>query len=229
MPTDVFDGLYRNLPTFSFYDALANVLIAFALGFFISVIYRSTYKGYSYSASFVNTLVIIAMVTSIVIMVIGDNLARAFGLVGAMSIIRFRAAVKDTRDIAFVFFSLAAGMAAGAGNRMIGLTGCFAVGAVILILYFANYGSIHRREMLLRFWMVPEEGEEPVYLPIFNKHLSSHTLLNVRSARLGQFIELSFNVRFKKGEAHREFIREMGATEGLERISLIIGEESENL
>ncbi|MDZ7346073.1 MAG: DUF4956 domain-containing protein, partial [candidate division KSB1 bacterium] len=96
---DALDALLFNAPTFSFFDVLINLVIAFVLGMLIATVYRLTFKGYAYSASLVNTLILITMVTTMVIMVIGNNLARAFGLVGAMSIIRFRTAVKDTRDI----------------------------------------------------------------------------------------------------------------------------------
>ena len=154
VPT-IFDTLFINTPTIFFFDVIFNVLLAFALGFFIAIIYRLTYSGYTYSAAFVNTLVIITMVTAIVIMVIGNNLARAFGLVGAMSIIRFRTAVKDTKDIAFVFFALAGGLAAGAGNHMVGLIGVILVGLAVILLHLFNFGVGTSKELLLRFWMEP--------------------------------------------------------------------------
>jgi len=152
----MFDYLFSDMPTILFFDVIVNLIFAFIFGLFISIIYRVTYRGYSYSTSFVNTLVIISIVTSIVIMVIGNNLARAFGLVGAMSIIRFRTVVKDTRDIAFVFFSLAGGMAAGAGNLMIGLICSTITGVVVIIFYITDYGSIRREELLLKFYLLPQ-------------------------------------------------------------------------
>jgi len=229
MQPSVFDSLFLNAPSILFFDVIINIFLAFLFGLAISTIYRITYKGYSYSSSFVNTLIIITLVTAVVIMVIGNNLARAFGLVGAMSIIRFRTVLKDTRDIAFVFFALAAGMAAGAGNHAIGIAGATAICLVILGLFWTNYGMLGRRELLLKFWMIPEEGEEPVYAPVFKKFLARHSLLNVQSARLGQFLELRFYVTFKKEEESRAFIRELSGLEGIEKASLIIGEETENI
>jgi len=162
-------------------------------------------------------------------MVIGDNLARAFGLVGAMSIIRFRAAVKDTRDIAFVFFALAAGMAAGAGSIMLGTVGTILISIIVLILYFANFGQIFHKELMLRFWMQAELGDDQPFLTIFKKYLTQHVLMYMRSARLGQFLEVSFNVRFKDESEQHKFIGEMSAVEGIERVSLIMGEESDTI
>jgi len=228
MQPTAFDALISGVPTIYFFDVLINITLAFVLGFFIAAIYRFTYQGYAYSASFVNTLILISMVTAVVIMVIGNNLARAFGLVGAMSIIRFRTAVKDTKDIAFVFFALAAGLATGAGNHMVGITGCIMVGVVVLFLYLFSFGIHHHKELLLRFWVEPVEDENPPYLKVFEKYLKSHRLINMRSAKLGQFLEVSFNVKFKDDANHQKMIKELNVIEGIERISLIVGETTDD-
>ena len=224
----MFDSLFVDFQTITIFDVVLNVLFAFIIGLFISIVYRITYKGFEYSSSFVNTIVIISMVTSIVIMVIGNNLARAFGLVGAMSIIRFRTVVKETRDIAFVFFSLAGGMAAGAGNHVIGLLGSAIIGLVVLIFYLTDYGVVKKKEMLLSFYMLPQPGDESIYLPVFDKYLSTHTLLNVKSARMGQYLDLSFHVRLKQLDQYQDFIHELSSLEGIERASLVFGEQSED-
>lgn len=223
----MFDTNVLNISTYSFFDIIINIGVAFIFGLFITVIYRLTYTGHSYSSSFVNAMIILSMVTAIVIMVIGNNLARAFGLVGAMSIIRFRTVIKDTRDIVFVFFALAGGMAAGAGNHAIGITGAFITGFVIVLLYVINYGSTKQRELLLQFYMTPRSGEETVYLPLFRKYFKSFTLLNIKSVRLGQFLELSFHIRMKNLDLHQKFISDLSGLEGIERISLVFSPEEE--
>lgn len=224
----MFDSFFPNIEPLSSFDVLINILLSVALGFIISVIYRLTYKGYSYSSSFVTTLILISMITSLVIMVIGNNLARAFGLVGAMSIIRFRTAVKDTRDTAFVFFALGTGLAAGAGNYMIGIIGTFIGCIVTLLLFYTNYGIMKQEEFLLRFSTFPEGdmNTEAIYLPLFTKYLSKHTLLNMRTVRLGQMIELTFEVRLKNPQQSKEFINDLSKLEGIERVSLSFGEKT---
>lgn len=96
---------YQNLSVFptSSSDVIANLFVALICGLVLSIIYRTTYRGPSYSVTFVNSLVLLTLISSIVIMVIGNNIARAFGLVGAMSIIRFRTAIRDTMDLVFIF------------------------------------------------------------------------------------------------------------------------------
>ena len=96
------------------------------------------------------------MITAIVLMVIGNNLARAFGLVGAMSIIRFRTAVKDTQDIVFIFFSLAVGMAAGVGYHLIAICGTVFVSLTMLVLTQFSHGSTTQREYPPAIFIFPE-------------------------------------------------------------------------
>jgi uncharacterized membrane protein YhiD involved in acid resistance len=225
MPTNVLETLFVKTPTIFFFDILINLAVALVLGFGIALLYRKTYRGYSYSSAFVQTLILITMITAIVIMVIGNNLARAFGLVGAMSIIRFRTALKDSWDIAFIFFALAVGLAAGSGNHMIGLVGGLCISMVILILYRTHFGFLQTKELLLRFWMHPQQGGEPVYLPVFNKYLSQYSMLNVRSAPSGKFLELSFFVRLKKSDQSQNLIRDLSEIKGVDRVSLLVGED----
>ena len=132
-------------------EILINLIIAFFLGFIISLVYKKTHKGLSYSQSFVLTNIFVCVIVSMVIMVIGNNLARAFALVGALSIIRFRTVVKDTKDTAFIFWSLAAGMASGTGSYYLAVSGTAIISMIALVLYYTNYGSIFKSEFIIQF------------------------------------------------------------------------------
>jgi uncharacterized membrane protein YhiD involved in acid resistance len=211
---------------FYFADIVLNVAIAFVIGVAIAVVYRKTHKSFNYSVSFVNTLVILPMITGIVMMVIGNNLARAFGLVGAMSIIRFRTVVKDTRDIAFVFLALASGMAAGIGYHLIALTGSSLVLLMILILYLGNFGSIRSREQLLRFSVEPGDRGAMLHEEAFQRYLRKSTLLNIQTRRDGRILELSYFVQMRGPERANEFVQALGAIDGITDVSLIAMEES---
>ncbi len=207
-------------------DILLNVAIAFVLGAVVAIAYRRTHRSFNYSVSFVNMLVLLPMITSIVMMVIGNNLARAFGLVGAMSIIRFRTVVKDTRDIAFVFLALAAGMAAGTGYHMIALAGTGLVVLMIIFLYVGNFGSVRSRDLLLRFSITADERGAMIHEEAFRRYLKKNTLLNIQSRREGELLELSYFVRLRAPERTREFVQTLGAIEGVEGVSLIAMEET---
>jgi uncharacterized membrane protein YhiD involved in acid resistance len=207
-------------------DILLNVAVAFVLGAAVAISYRRTHKTFNYSVSFVNTLVLLPMITAIVMMVIGNNLARAFGLVGAMSIIRFRTVVKDTRDIAFVFLALACGMAAGTGYHLIAIAGTGLVILLIIALYIGDFGSIRSDNLLLRFSLTPDERGTMIHEQIFRRHLRKNTLINIQTRRQGKVIELSYFVRLKAPEHVREFVAELGAVEGIEGVSVISMEET---
>ena len=102
-------------------EIVTNTLLAFILGIFISFIYKKSHKGLSYSQSFMLTLVFLTIIISLVMMIIGNNVARAFALVGALSIIRFRTVVKDTKDTAYIFMCLCSGMACGTSSYFLGI------------------------------------------------------------------------------------------------------------
>jgi len=121
-------------------QVIRSLIVALICGFLVSLLYRWTYRGSNCSITFVNALPALSMITAIVIVVIGNNLARAFGLVGALSIIRFRTAIKDIQDIVFIFFSLAVGMAAGVGLHSTAVAGTIVIGISILILSRINDG-----------------------------------------------------------------------------------------
>ena len=126
-------------------EIVINLILSFLLGLLISFVYKKTHKGMSYSQSFMITNIFICLIVCMVIMIIGNNLARAFALVGALSIIRFRTVIKDTKDIAFIFWSLAAGMACGTGSYFIALIGSLIITIVAFILFKTNYGSIYKK------------------------------------------------------------------------------------
>ncbi|MDQ6963113.1 MAG: DUF4956 domain-containing protein [Mariprofundaceae bacterium] len=140
-----------NMLTYSPYEIIINMASAMILGLMIASVYRYTHKGLSYSQSFTLTIVFVTLIVAIVMMVIGSSLARAFALVGALSIIRFRTVVKDTKDTAYVFIALALGMAAGTGNYFLAITASIFFSGLAIVLHKSNYGALYKSEFMLRF------------------------------------------------------------------------------
>lgn len=173
---------------------LANLGVAFLCGFALSWLYRRTYRGASYSVTFDRSLITLALITAIVIMVIGNNLARAFGLVGAMSIIRFRTALKDAQDLVFVFFSLTVGLAAGVGMHALALLGTVVIGGIILAMSRLNYGALERREFVLQLAVtgIGERDPATLYGPVLDRFCRSYRLLSARATGGGDAIDLTF-------------------------------------
>ncbi|MCF7805732.1 MAG: DUF4956 domain-containing protein [Candidatus Marinimicrobia bacterium] len=200
-----------------------NLFVALICGLLVSVVYRLSYQGPNYSATFVQSSVLLAMITALVIMVIGNNLARAFGLVGAMSIIRFRTAVKDTQDIVFIFFALATGMAAGVGFRIVAFIGTLFIGVVLLTLAKTNYAAPKKREFLIQF-LYDDTDEMSAYLDVLQTHCKKHRLVNMQSIGEHRY-ELSFYVTLRNKEESAELIRRLDQLPQVTDIRFFFDEE----
>ena len=132
-----------SLLNYSTQEMIVNMLLSIVLGFIISGIYKYTHKGLSYSQSFTHTILFVTVIVAIVMMVIGGSLSRAFALVGALSIIRFRTVIKDTRDTSFVFAALAVGMAAGTSNYILAILATIVICALTIVVHKFNYGALY--------------------------------------------------------------------------------------
>lgn len=211
-------------------EIILNTGVAFLLGIFVTWTYRSTHRQMTVSFSFVNTLVLLSMIMTVVMMVIGDNIARAFGLAGAMSIIRFRTVVKDTRDTAFVFYALGVGMGTGTGNLRLAVLGSLLIGFFIFVLHWTRHGAIARNEYLLTMHMLPtlNEEERNVFLPVFERYVNRHRLVSVKSSKMGDVLKLTFHVELKEPPLTEKLVSDLSGLEGLHRISLAFGENAES-
>jgi len=197
---------------------LGNLIVALLCGLIISIVYRIIYRGPHYSTSFVQAMVILSMITSLVIMVIGNNLARAFGLVGAMSIIRFRTAVKDTQDIIFIFFALASGMAAGVGLKGLAFLGTILISLILLSLNKFKYAAPRKLDFLLQFQSSLADGEN-TYIPVIQKYCKRNKLINIQSMTDDEY-ELSYQVFLRDKELRTKFISDLNKTEDIEHVRL---------
>ena len=203
-------------------EILVNIILSFFLGLFISYIYKITHKGMSYSQSFMITNIFIALIVCMVIMIIGNNIARAFALVGALSIIRFRTVVKDTKDIAYIFWSLASGMAAGTGSYYIAIIGTIIISVVAIILFKTNYGSIYKSEFLLQFrYDKDEKISTPIYNDVFKQLCKSTTLLNSEISGDNKTLKLTFDIYLKENSDIDDFTLKISKLEGISEVSIV--------
>jgi len=164
---------------FNIYDVLINFLLPAALMVPVTIIYTRTHKGVTYNQSFTHTLFTMTVTTSIIMMVIGSNIARAFSLVGALSIVRFRTAIKDSKDTGYIFASIAIGMAAGTGMYLVAV--CFSVLFCVLMLALnaSNMGKKSYVDKLLKVQL--SAGDNTVEDKLENalkKHVDSFSLVH---------------------------------------------------
>ena len=202
-------------------EIIINLIISFVLGLIISYVYKRTHRGLSYSQSFVVTNIFIAVIVCMVIMIIGNNLARAFALVGALSIIRFRTVVKDTKDTAYIFWSLAVGMAAGTGSYFLAFAGTVIITVIAFILYVTNYGSIYKSEFILQFRTTNDSDEKKDYNNTISEYTKSSKLLNVESSGDNKSLKLSFDVVMKEEKSYDQFVNDLSSIKGLTEVIVI--------
>lgn len=204
---------------------LRNLVVALICGICISLIYRLISKSPNSARSFAGSLIFMTMIMAVVILVIGNNLARAFGLVGAMSIIRFRTAVKDVQDIVFIFFSLAVGMAAGIGLAMIAFISTALIGLVMVAISSIQSVSDQKRDYLLQFSYAPTSDTDTQYIPVLQKYCNKHHLLNMKHFEHDGHIEMSFYIKFRDQAKKDGFIRELAGIDGVHTINIFFDEE----
>jgi len=213
---------------YSYTEILLNMVLAVCLGFVMSIVYRKTHKGLSYSQSFTLTILFVTLIVAIVMMVIGGSLARAFALVGALSIIRFRTVVKDTKDTAYVFAGLAVGMASGTSNYFLALSACCVITALAVLTHRYNFGALDKSEFILRF-IFNQSNNDSTYLQALSNKTLKTRLLHLEPSGDGEQIKLAYDVMMKNGVAPESLIAELSKAEGVSEVVLVASKQNTSL
>ena len=208
---------------FSVLDVLVVLALSFALSALIGWVYKITHKGTSYAQSFVFTLVLNGMVVALVMMVVGSNIARAFSLVGALSIIRFRNAVKETRDVGFIFFTMAIGMAVGTRFYSLALIGTVSISLMILMMTRFNWFSREMASQILRIQVPGDVTFNGLFDRALLKYTSSSELISVDTVLNGTVTELTYSIGMKKANKVEEFLDEIKQLNNNHKVTLITG------
>jgi len=207
-------------------EIVENISIALICSFLISFFYRKTYNGPGYLDSFANALVLLSLITAVVIMTIGNNLARAFGLVGAMSIIRFRTAVKETHDIVYIFFSLTIGMAAGVGLHSLAILGTIFIGSISYIIAKTNLKNGNEKNTLLEFQMQDTNSQSSSdYEKVISKFTKKMKLINIKTIENDNII-VSYYIKLKRNDLSLNLVSDLKNIAGIKNISLFSDEEA---
>ncbi|HZA14208.1 MAG TPA: DUF4956 domain-containing protein [Myxococcaceae bacterium] len=212
---------------------LTDVAIVMALSFVLTVgfaaVYRYTHRGTSYSQSFAQTLVVMGMVTAVIMLIIGSNIARAFSLVGALSVIRFRNAVKETRDVAFMFVAMAIGMACGTRFYLLAGFATSVISAVIILMHRVNAFDRQVGERLLRVRMPPERDPDHALDPVFRSLLTDSRLVSMETVAGGTLQELVYSIALKSPESPRRLLEAIREVNGNNKVVLVVGQQEVDL
>ena len=219
MPEDLLNPEVTLL-TYSYGEMIANIVLAIALGFLIANTYKQTHKGLSYSQSFTHTVLFVTVIVAIVMMVIGGSLARAFALVGALSIIRFRTVIKDTKDTSFVFAALAVGMACGTSNYFLAVIATVFIIGLSLLVHKINYGALYKSEFILRF-RFSQNSDSSTYLEKIEENSERSNMLHIEPSGDGEHLSLTYDITLKEGNSAEDLTKAMGAVDGISEVVLI--------
>lgn len=207
--------------TLSFKSAVLTIVVSFALGLLISYVYIKTHARGSYSQNFTLTLIMIPCIIAVIILLIGSDVARAFSLAGAFSIIRFRSAPGDPKDISYVFFAMAAGLACGVGLLAYAVFFTAFLCVVMVVLSKINFGARKTPYKVLKV-VVPENLDyEREFEDIFNKYTVSHELQKVKTTDLGTLYELVYLINLYYGTNEKEFIDALRCRNG--NLNIVLG------
>ncbi len=212
--SDIFKTSFlENVTSISILDMVIAMALSFALGLFIFYVYKKTYAGVMYSSNFGVTLVALTMIATFVILAVTSNVVLSLGMVGALSIVRFRTAIKEPLDIAFLFWAIAAGIVLAAGMIPLAVFGSILIG--IIILLFANRKtSVNPYIVVLRCDGAATEKEAMEYL----KQQTTKAVVKSKTAKKGE-LELNLEIRLK--EDNTDFINELSAMNGVESAVLV--------
>ena len=219
--TSINDQLQQFQAVYFPNEIIFNLILSFFLGLLISFVYKKTHKGMSYSQSFMVTNIFLSLIVCMVIMTIGNSISRAFALVGALSIIRFRTVIKDPKDIVFIFWSLATGMVCGTGQYFLAFASSLIITIVAYILHKSNYGSIYKSEFILQFRFEKTDDQEASYMKKLNNFCSVSTLLNSEPSGDNKSLKITFDIVLKEEEDVNKFILDISGSKGVSEASIV--------
>ncbi len=211
---DIFKSSFlENVTSISIFDMALALVLAFAIGMFIYLIYKKTYQGVMYSSSFGVTLVALTMISTLVILAVTSNVVLSLGMVGALSIVRFRTAIKEPLDIAFLFWSIAVGIVLAAGMIPLAVLGSVLIGIILLI--FVNKKS-HINPYIIVLNCNGHDAEVKASELIKSK--TNRMVVKSKSAQKGN-LEINYEVRLK--EDNTDFVNELADLEGINSAVLV--------
>ena len=211
---DIFKSSFlENVSAVRFFDMALALVLAFGLGMFIFLVYKKTYQGVMYSSSFGVTLLALTMITTLVILAVTSNVVLSLGMVGALSIVRFRTAIKEPLDIAFLFWSIAAGIVLAAGMIPLAVIGSVIIGVILLI--FVNRKS-HSNPYIVVLQCDGHDSESAA-----RAYLEQNTLrcsVKSKSVQRG-LVELNLEVRLK--DDNTDFVNQLSGIPGVSSAVLV--------
>jgi hypothetical protein len=199
---------------------LGRLVAAMLLGGIVAFVYTRTRRAGDSSPSFTVTLVLLSVLIAMITQVIGDNVARAFSLVGALSIVRFRTVVRDTQDTAFVIFAVAVGMAVGASHASVAVSGIGVVGLAAWLMSRRKLAAEAHGPYQLEVRVGLGHDPESLLRPAMDMHAQTRQLTSMATARQGMALEISYRTDLRSENSAGELVRALNRLEGVQAVAL---------
>jgi uncharacterized membrane protein YhiD involved in acid resistance len=205
------------------------VLLAFVLSTLIAITYEKTYRALSYSRNYVQSLILISIVSTTVMEAVGDSLARGIGIMAAMAVIRFRTNFKDSRDIVFIFASLAVGVSCGVNGFEIAIVGALAFVMVAFLLYWSPFGESSYFDGMLRFNLENDADSKEKLEKVMSKYCKSFALITLRDLAQGNRLDYAYQVKLRKNKKHADFVGELKDIQSVQGVNFMMQEATVEL
>ncbi|GLH99468.1 DUF4956 domain-containing protein [Phytohabitans aurantiacus] len=215
--------------TFSVGDIAIALALSFVLSSAIGWVYRATHRNVSYSQSYVQTLVILGMIISLIMLVVGSNIARAFALVGALSVIRFRNAIKETRDVGFIFLVMGVGMACGTRFYTLAVVATVAICLAVVVMQRFNWFQLNVQRQVVKVQVPADEDYTSDIQDVLIRHTTEFELVSMESIRGGAITELLYTVKLRKGTEPSTLIAALRERTSGQRVTILTGYDQTDL
>jgi len=219
-----WNGDFAAVPT-DFPRMLLGMLVAFLGGHVLAWVYMTTHSGLSYSRSFVNSLIVIPTVTSMVMMVLQNNLVTAFGLMAVFAIVRFRNILRDTLDTTYVLSVIVVGMACGTMKLTTAVVGCGLISLIMLYLWFSHFGTRHRYDVIVNMHWARPAAEMGELRQVLHRHSRKAQCASQRSHEGFEGTDLSYRILLRDPGRMDEMLSELRAFPGVSRVTGLLAEE----
>ncbi len=199
--------------------ALMSFLMAFLLSSLIAITYERTFQGLSYSRGLVQSMVLGSLVSCLLMIAIGDNIARGIGIVGSLAIIRFRTNLRDPRDLVFLFASLGVGVASGVQSYVTAVIGALMFCLVVFVLYISPFGTRRKHDGLVRFQIPVGPQAAGEVMAIMQNYTKNFVLVAMRSVAQGQVVDYAYQVKLADPDDNITLIQQLERIEGIRGIT----------
>lgn len=219
-----FNVLSTSMANPTIWSVFYAFLLSFVLGTVIAVLYIKTFQGLSYSRNFLHCLILCPIIVAIAMQAIGDNVARGIGMIGAISILRFRTNIKDPRDMFFIFASLALGLASGVHSYGIAAVGTLCFVAAVIVLSKTPFAQGPQFDALLRLNMRRDEASSRDLEKVLTENCKHFAMISVREMGQGDILDYAYQLKFKSQVTKHSVLQAIHAVSGAKGVNLMMQE-----